>query len=65
MQNAMSQCNLFGLSSDHAAAQVRQVVQVVNGWQAHFAACGVSSADMDSLAQRIDDEPLAAQRRAF
>lgn len=65
LQNAMSQCNMFGLSAADAKAQMAQVVSVVNGWNAHFASCGVSKADIASLAERLDDAPLMSQRRAY
>jgi serine/threonine-protein kinase HipA len=64
LQNAMSQCQLFGLSTKEAKAQVARVVSVVNGWRAHFESCGVSKADIESLAERLEGE-LAAQRREF
>lgn len=63
--NAMSQCTLFGLSAKQAGAEVLRVIAVVNGWRAHFKSCGVSGSDLGSLAERIDGEPLASQRRGF
>jgi serine/threonine-protein kinase HipA len=63
--NVLSQCQLFGLSSAEARMEVTNVVNCVNGWKAHFAKCGVSAADIENLAQRIDGEPLFAQRREF
>ncbi|HSI60225.1 MAG TPA: HipA domain-containing protein [Ideonella sp.] len=63
--NAMSQCALFGLPPREAAHEVAKVIAAVEGWQAHFAACGVSSADIESLAQRIDGDELRSQRQAF
>ncbi len=65
LANAMSQCELFGFSPAQAATEVQRVIAVVNGWQAHFAACGVTERDIESLAQRIDGEPLLAQRQGF
>ncbi len=65
LSNAMSQCELFGYTLAQAAAQVARVIQVVGGWRKHFALCGVSTADLDSLAERIDGVQLLAQRRAF
>ncbi len=65
LSNAMSQCELFGFTPPQAAAEVVRVIQVVDGWRKHFAACGVSWADLDSLAQRIDADPLLGQRRTF
>ena len=63
--NAMSQCELFGYPRMQAARQVARVIQVVDGWRDHFAACGVTRKDLDSLAERIDGEPLLSQRRSF
>lgn len=65
LSNAMSQCQSFGLSTAEAAAEVLRVIQVVDGWKAHFKACGVSTADIDELARRIDGEALLAQRHGF
>ena len=65
LANAMSQCELFGLARTEAAAQVSEVIGVVNGWKKHFKACGVSAHDIDSLALRIDAEELWSQRKGF
>ena len=65
LANAMSQCELFGLARAAAAAQVLTVVAAVNGWKKHFKACGVAGADIETLALRIDGEPLLAQRQGF
>ena len=65
LSNAMSQCELFAYSPVQAAAEVMRVIAVVNGWRQHFAACGVSAADLNSLAERIDGEPLLDQRQSF
>ena len=63
--NAMSQCELFGYTPAQAAAQVVRVIAVVDGWRAHFAQCGVSGADIESLTERIDGDQLLAQRQSF
>jgi len=65
LTNAMSQCELFGNTREQAAAEVVRVVRVIDGWREHFAACGVTISDLDSLAERIDGEPLQSQRRTF
>ncbi len=65
LANAMSQCQLFGLSGSEAAAEVLRVIAVVDRWQPHFKTCGVTDADIDSLAQRIDGDELRSQRRGF
>ena len=58
----MSQCRLFGLTPALAGVEVMRVVAVVDGWTAHFAACGVAAADLASLAERIDGPHLLDQR---
>jgi serine/threonine-protein kinase HipA len=63
--NAMSQCELFGYSPAQAAAEVVRVIRVIDGWREHFAACGVTNSDLESLGARIDGEPLHGQRMAF
>jgi serine/threonine-protein kinase HipA len=65
LENAMSQCEAFGLSPTAAAAEVAAVIDVVNTWQAHFAQAGVTSGDIASLAERIDGEGLLSQRIGF
>ncbi|MGB7644346.1 MAG: HipA domain-containing protein, partial [Pseudomonas fluorescens] len=65
LSNAMSQCALFGYTPPQAAAEVVRVIKVVDGWYKHFAACGVSDADLQSLAERIDGEQLLGQRQTF
>lgn len=65
LENAMSQCDAFGLRSAEAAAEVARVVEVVNAWKAHFSHVGVTQRDIDSLAQQIDGEYLLAQRAGF
>ena len=63
--NAMSQHSLFGLTAREACAEVAKVILVVDGWKEHFQAYGVSAADIEELAQRIDGEALLSQRRGF
>ncbi|MEJ8849281.1 HipA domain-containing protein [Variovorax rhizosphaerae] len=65
LENAMSQCDAFGLLPSEAALEVAAMIDVVNGWQAHFAAVGVTQRDIASLAERIDGEELLAQRTRF
>jgi serine/threonine-protein kinase HipA len=63
--NALTEHAQFGLQRAQAEAQVRQVVNVVAGWKAHFAAAGVAATDIESLAQQVDRPFLADQRRAW
>jgi len=65
LQNAMSQCDAFGLLPPEAAAEVAAVIDVVNTWQDHFEQAGVTVRDIASLAQRIDGEHLLTQRTSF
>ena len=65
LENAMSECDAFGLSASEAAAEVARVIKTVEGWQAHFALMGVTQRDIRSLAQQIDGQYLIAQRSGF
>ena len=55
----------FERSRCGGAAEVLRVIAVVDNWQEHFSACGVTAADIASLAERIDGEVLLAERRSF
>jgi serine/threonine-protein kinase HipA len=37
---------------------------MVDGWQAHFTACGVSPRDLQDLAEQVDRPYLRAEREA-
>jgi len=65
LDNAMSECEAFGLTPAEAASEVVRVVEVVNTWKAHFAELGVSLRDIESLAQQIDGDYLLRQRTGF
>ncbi len=65
LENAMSQCDAFGLLPTQAAAEVVAVIDVVNTWREHFAHAGVSERDIESLTERIDGEALLSQRIGF
>jgi len=65
LANAMSQCQAFGLARAEAATAVVEVIGVVDGWRDHFAAAGVTPADIEQLAERIDGDELLAQRKGF
>ncbi len=65
LENAMSQCDAFGLRPAEAAADVAAVIEVVNAWQQHFAQAGVTARDISSLAERLDGEALLSQRMGF
>jgi serine/threonine-protein kinase HipA len=61
----MSQSALFGLTTKTASQEVLGVIAVVNRWSTHFKGCGVTDADLASLAQRIDGGELLAMRQSF
>ena len=65
LANAMSQCELFGLNGAVAAKEVLGVIAVVDTWRKHFKTCGVSAADIENLAERIDGDQLGRERRGF
>jgi serine/threonine-protein kinase HipA len=65
LENAMSQCDAFGLPPAQAAGEVAVVVSAVNTWREHFAQAGVTARDIESLAERIDGEALLNQRSGF
>jgi serine/threonine-protein kinase HipA len=65
LDNAMSECESFGLSPVDAAQEVVKVIDVVNTWQTHFGEIGVSAKDIEMLEQTIDSEPLRSQRIKF
>lgn len=65
LANAMTQTEAFGLSKADAAQLVVEVIAVVNTWREHFASLGVTPADLESLAERIDGEGLRSQRESF
>jgi len=65
LDNAMSQCEAFGLLPVEAAAEIVAVIGVVDGWREHFAQAGVAQRDIDELARRIDGAALRDQRGGF
>ena len=65
LDNAMSECDVFGLTPSEAATEVVRMVEVVNNWKLHFAQMGVSPRDIENLAQQIDGHYLLQQRNSF
>ena len=65
LENALTELNEFGIRRARAIELIRQVAQVVDGWQAHFAQQGVCRADMELLHASIDRDALRMQRQAF
>jgi serine/threonine-protein kinase HipA len=64
LDNALSEHRAFSLTRDDAERACREVAQVVDGWQHHFAACGVTPRDLALLAEQIDRPFLRAPRQA-
>ena len=65
IDNACSELSQYGLRPKEADGVLRDVVEAVAGWKDHFQAVGVSSADVDFLAQQIDRPALLDQRNAY
>jgi serine/threonine-protein kinase HipA len=65
LDNALSECELFGLDKSQAREQTRHVCKIVAGWKEHFARADVTDADIESLAGQIDRPFLLDQRKAF
>ena len=65
LDNAMSECEAFGLLPNEAAQEVARVIEVVDGWRTHLGQVGVSAADIEYLGQFIDGDELLAQRMGF
>jgi serine/threonine-protein kinase HipA len=63
LENALSMARLFALERDEAGEEIRRVARVVDGWQAHFARCGVTRGDVELYAEHIDRAFLKEQRR--
>jgi serine/threonine-protein kinase HipA len=65
LSNALSMSRMFSLTRTQAVDEVRAVAAVVDGWQEHFAQCGVTAGDIDLYAQHIDRPFLKEQRDEF
>ncbi len=62
--NALSEHRAFALTADQARRVCADVAAVVDGWQQHFTACGVTPRDLELLAEQIDRPFLREQREA-
>jgi serine/threonine-protein kinase HipA len=49
--NLLSQCERFGLTTEAARKEIENVTATIRRWREHFLACGVSSKDIDYIAQ--------------
>ena len=65
LANAMTQYPTFGLSEREALDIVSHVVATVNGWEAHFRACGVSEGDIETVLRDVDAPHRVAERVAY
>ena len=61
--NALSMSQMYGLTKSEAVKEAQAAAQVIDGWQQHFAACGVTRGDIDLYAEQIDRPFLRDQRR--
>ena len=62
---AMTGAESFNLSPVDAANEVAKAIAVVNGWQTHFRALGVTEPDIAEVAALVDAPDLLAQRQSF
>jgi serine/threonine-protein kinase HipA len=60
--NALSMSPMYGLTKVEAIKEAQAVALFMDGWKQHFAACGVTSGDIDLYAERIDRPFLRDQR---
>ena len=61
--NALSLSQMYGLAKNEAVEEAQTVARAIDGWKQHFAACGVTSGDIDLYAEQIDRPFLRDQRR--
>jgi serine/threonine-protein kinase HipA len=64
LENALSMSAMFDLKLPEARAEVATVAAVVANWQTHFRSCGVTSRDIESVAEQVDRPFLKDQRDA-
>jgi serine/threonine-protein kinase HipA len=65
LENALSECEQFGLDKDQAHGLIMRICEVLREWKEHFKQAGVTAADIDSLATQIDRPFLLDQRKAY
>ena len=49
IENALSRAVRFGLSEDHARAEVGSLARIVHGWKEHFAFAGCPDSEIGAL----------------
>ncbi|MEP7242361.1 MAG: HipA domain-containing protein [Gammaproteobacteria bacterium] len=60
LYNLISQCERFGLTEEDARKEIRHVASIVRRWRERFAACGVSSKDIEHIAPAMLAPPFLA-----
>jgi serine/threonine-protein kinase HipA len=65
LTNALSMAPMFSLTKKTALEEAREVVRVVDRWQAHFKKQGVTQGDIELYAEQIDRPFLADQRAEY
>jgi serine/threonine-protein kinase HipA len=60
--NALSLSQMYAMPTNEAVKEAQAVARFVDGWKQHFAACGVTRADIDLYAEQIDRPFLRDQR---
>jgi len=65
LAEALTGAESFNLSPADAAKEVAAIIAVVDDWQTHFRALGVTASDMLEVAALVDAQDLLEQRRSF
>jgi serine/threonine-protein kinase HipA len=65
LAQAMTGAHTFNLLPLDAAQEVANTIHIVNGWQSHFRATGVSEPDIEEIAALVDAPTLLEQRQSF
>ena len=65
IDNAFSQASQFGLTQPDALQEARLVAHTIDRWRQHFQDAGVTTADINTLAETIDRPFLLQQRQAI
>ena len=65
IDNAVSMAKDYWLSPQAAVDEARAVARVVNTWQTHFAAEGLSSSVLEEISLHLERPFLLEQRRAL
>ncbi len=63
IENSLSMIQHFGLKPQEATNIVKEISLIISEWKKHFSDCGVSSNDIEDLAEQIDRPFLKDQRK--